>query len=93
MSPFCTSLLKLQPRNENHGYTKLFRSCYCSVITLVPLLQRKEPIKVKLNINIKIKYHAGDFSVNTTQISNLTKQEHNKSCAYEIIITSYIKKL
>jgi len=29
--------------------------------------------------------------VNTSHISNLTKQEHNKSCAYEIIITSYIK--
>jgi len=39
-------------------------------------------------MNIKIKYHAGDFSVNTTQISNLTKQEHNKLCAHEIIITS-----
>jgi hypothetical protein len=43
-------------------------------------------------MNIKIQYDAGDFSVNTTQISNLTKQEHNKSCAYEIIINLYIKK-
>lgn len=86
-------MLKLEPRNANHGYTRLSRSCYYSVITLVPLLQRKEAIKVKLNMNIKIKYYAGDFSVNTTQISNLTKQEHNKSCAYEIIITSYIKTL
>jgi hypothetical protein len=58
----------------------------------VSLLQSKEAIKVKLNMNIKIQYDAGNFSVNTKQISNLTKQEHNKSCVYEIIVTLYIKK-
>jgi hypothetical protein len=42
-------------------------------------------------MNIKIKYQADEFSGNTTKISNLTKQEHNKSCAYEVIITSYLK--